>query len=126
MNPKFYSLPKEKRSAIRNAGFHVFSQNTYKKSPMSEIAEGLRRQEFMMDNTQVIEKLKERYGEKEGMRVFMTVMPGITADFHKMLLAAPPGRRVREEYHIDDGKTTIVLTGTRDERGQASVSFSVI
>ena len=39
MNPRFYSLPKEKQSAILNAGFHVFSQNTYKKSPMSEIAD---------------------------------------------------------------------------------------
>ena len=39
MNPRFYSLPEEKQSAILNAGFHVFSQNTYKKSPMSEIAD---------------------------------------------------------------------------------------
>ena len=39
MNPKFFSLPEEKQSAILNAGFHVFSQNTYKKSPMSEIAD---------------------------------------------------------------------------------------
>ena len=39
MNPKFYSLPKEKQLAILNAGFHVFSQNSYRKSPMSEIAE---------------------------------------------------------------------------------------
>ena len=39
MNPKFYSLPKEKQSALLNAGFHVFSQNSYKKSPMSEIAD---------------------------------------------------------------------------------------
>ena len=39
MNPRFYSLPEEKRSAMLNAGFHVFSQNTYKKSPMSEIAD---------------------------------------------------------------------------------------
>ena len=77
-------------------------------------------------NTRIIEKLKQRYGEREGMRIFMTVMPGITADFRKMLQASPPGRTVREEYHIDDGKTTIVLTGTRDERGQASVSFSVL
>ena len=38
MNPKYFSLPEEKQSAILNAGFHVFSQNTYKKSPMSEIA----------------------------------------------------------------------------------------
>ena len=39
MNPKFYNLPQERKQAILNAGFHVFSRNTYKKSPMSEIAE---------------------------------------------------------------------------------------
>lgn len=39
MNPKFFSLPQEKQQAILNAGFRVFSRNTYKKSPMSEIAE---------------------------------------------------------------------------------------
>ncbi len=39
MNVKFYDLPREKKQAILNAGFHVFSQNTYKKSPMSEIAD---------------------------------------------------------------------------------------
>ena len=38
MNPKFYGLPQEKQQSILNAGFHVFAQNTYKKSPMSEIA----------------------------------------------------------------------------------------
>ena len=39
MNDKFFSLPKEKRQAIINAGYRVFSQNTYKNSPMSEIAD---------------------------------------------------------------------------------------
>ncbi len=39
MNPKFYLLPAEKQQAIVNAGFHVFSRNMFKKSPMSEIAE---------------------------------------------------------------------------------------
>ena len=38
MNPKFFTLPKEKQQAILNAGFHVFSRSSYKKSPMSEIA----------------------------------------------------------------------------------------
>ena len=38
MNPKFYSLPEEKQKAIINAGYRVFSQNSYKNSPMSEIA----------------------------------------------------------------------------------------
>lgn len=38
MNDKFFSLPTAKQEAIINAGFRVFSQNSYKRSPMSEIA----------------------------------------------------------------------------------------
>ncbi len=38
MNEKFFSLPEQKRQAIVNAGYRVFSRNTYKNSPMSEIA----------------------------------------------------------------------------------------
>ena len=38
MNEKFFSLPEEKRQAILNAAYRVFSQNSYKNSPMSEIA----------------------------------------------------------------------------------------
>lgn len=39
MNEKFFSLPAQKQQAILNAGYRVFSQNSYKNSPMSEIAE---------------------------------------------------------------------------------------
>ena len=38
MNEKFFSLPKEKQQSVLNAGYRVFSRNTYKKSPVSEIA----------------------------------------------------------------------------------------
>ena len=38
MNGKFFSLPPEKQQAIINGGYRVFSQNSYKNSPMSEIA----------------------------------------------------------------------------------------
>lgn len=38
MNEKFFSLPEKKQQAIINAGFRVFSRNSYKNSPMSEIA----------------------------------------------------------------------------------------
>lgn len=38
MNEKFYELPEEKQKRIINAGMRVFSRNSYKKSPMSEIA----------------------------------------------------------------------------------------
>ena len=39
MNEKFFSLPIEKQEAIINAGYRVFSQNSYKKSSISEIAD---------------------------------------------------------------------------------------
>ena len=38
MNEKFFTLSKERQQAILNAGYRVFSQNTYKKCPVSEIA----------------------------------------------------------------------------------------
>lgn len=38
MNEKFFFLPEEKQLAIINAGYRVFSRNSYKKSPVSEIA----------------------------------------------------------------------------------------
>ncbi len=38
MNDKFFSLPRAKQEAIINAGFRVFSQSSYRKSPVSEIA----------------------------------------------------------------------------------------
>ncbi|MDO4307152.1 MAG: TetR/AcrR family transcriptional regulator [Eubacteriales bacterium] len=38
MNEKFFALPQEKRDRIINAGYRIFSRNTYKKSPVGEIA----------------------------------------------------------------------------------------
>lgn len=38
MNEKFFTLPAEKQQRILNAGYRVFSANSYKKSPVSEIA----------------------------------------------------------------------------------------
>lgn len=38
MNDKFFALPREKQDRIINAGFHVFSRNSYKKSPVQDIA----------------------------------------------------------------------------------------
>lgn len=39
MNDKFFQLPFEKQRRIINAAYKVFSQNSYKKAPMSEIAD---------------------------------------------------------------------------------------
>ena len=39
MNDKFFKLPLEKQQRIINAAYKVFSENSYKKAPMSEIAD---------------------------------------------------------------------------------------
>ena len=39
MNDKFFNLPIEKQKRILDAAYKVFSENSYKKAPMSEIAE---------------------------------------------------------------------------------------
>lgn len=39
MNERFYTLPLDRQQRIINAGFRVFSQNSYRKSPMQEIAD---------------------------------------------------------------------------------------
>lgn len=39
MNQKFYELPAEKQTAIIRAGYRVFAQNGYRKSPMQEVAD---------------------------------------------------------------------------------------
>lgn len=39
MNDKFFNLPLEKQQQIINAAYKVFSQSSYKKAPMSEIAD---------------------------------------------------------------------------------------
>ncbi len=38
MNDKFFGLPEEKQERIIQAAYRVFARNTYKKSPMHEIA----------------------------------------------------------------------------------------
>ena len=39
MNERFFQMPAEKKEKIINAGYAVFANNSYKKSPMSEIAD---------------------------------------------------------------------------------------
>ncbi len=38
MNEKFYALPEDKQKRIINAGYKVFAKNSYKKSPVNDIA----------------------------------------------------------------------------------------
>ena len=66
---------------------------------------------------QVLQELIRRYGDAEGNRIFMTVMPSVLADFNGMLQSVPPGKEIRETYRLEDGKGALVLSGMRRENG---------
>ncbi len=61
MNDKFYALPKEKQDRILNAGFKVFSQNSYKKSPMNEYEGKVDVDKVVKDYRKIIDFWKKLY-----------------------------------------------------------------
>ena len=78
-----------------------------------------------MTGSEVLSRFQEWYGPQEGLKVYMTVMPGILSDFTGML-EKRPGERLREEYRLEDGKGTLVLCGCKMRGRDAQVEFSVI
>jgi len=95
MNEKFFNLPKEKQQAILDAGYRVFSQNSYGKSPMSEIAaeagisKGLlfhyfrNKKElylYLWDNcARVTIEAMEKFGSYGGEDLFESILRGVQA-----------------------------------------------
>ena len=55
-------------------------------------------------------ELKACYGEREGHRVYQTIMPGILGDFLRMVTASRTGSMVQEAYRLEDGKGEIRLS----------------
>ena len=57
------------------------------------------------------------YGEKRGDAVCGAVIPGVMADFRKVLQAAPAGTTAAETYRLDDKRGDVILTGTPEGVG---------
>ena len=79
-----------------------------------------------MTAEEIICELNKRYGAERGRKVYTTIMPGIFADFQKMLKAAAPGENVREEYILEDGKGKIRVTGKRLADGRTEIGFDLV
>ena len=62
MNERFFELPQEKRRRMMNAGYRVFARNSYKKSPMSEIADAAGISKAL---------LFHYFGNKKGLYLFL-------------------------------------------------------
>ena len=56
----------------------------------------------------------ELYGGDKGLAVCNAVIPGVMADFRRMLRAAPEGRTVSETYRLDDGRGALRIEGRRE------------
>ena len=69
----------------------------------------------------LIRQLDNLYGPGKGFKVYTTIMPGILADFKKMLDRTPVGEEISEEYHLEDGKGVIHLHGHRSPDGEVSI-----
>ena len=69
-----------------------------------------------MQFTELENALRPLYGNDAG-RVYRTVVPGILADFHRMIAAAGPDAEVTETYNIEDGRGRIILS-CRKRAGQ--------
>ena len=75
----------------------------------------------MAENT-LKEQLIKRYGAKEGMRIYLAIVPGILSDFRKMLKEKAPGETLSETYHFEDGDGAVVVTGSKDASGKMQIT----
>ncbi len=77
-----------------------------------------------MDTQKIINQLDDIYGPGKGMKIYMNIMPGILADFDKMLKESK-GAGVTEEYRLEDGKGVLYVTGKRSANGQTDIEVNV-
>jgi len=78
-----------------------------------------------MDTEKIISQLDDIYGKGRGMGVYTTIMPGIIADFSKMLSVANAGVMLKEEYALEDKKAVVYVLGTKRTCGQTDISIDI-
>lgn len=79
-----------------------------------------------MAGNQLMEQLKKKYGVKAGTKIYLTIVPGILADFKKMLKSTQPDEVVRETYHFEDGDGAIAVTGSKSAAGEIKIEASLV
>ena len=74
-----------------------------------------------MAESSLRDELKQRYGAKEGMRIYLKIVPGILADFKKVLAQKAPDEIVSETYHFEDDNEAVIVTGSKDATGKMTI-----
>ena len=78
-----------------------------------------------MTHEELLRAFESVYDAREGRTKYMTVLPGVLADFRAMLEKAS-SRPLREEYRLDDGRGILILTGSKDASGyRIDICFSI-
>ena len=125
MNEKFYNLPEDKQQKIINAGYRVFSQNSYKKSPVSEIAAeaGISKSLlfhyfqnkkelylFLWDTcAKVTVEYLEKYGCYEPGELFEVMLRGLKAKMEIMRLYPDLGAFVIRAFYEKDPEISLAI-----------------
>ena len=125
MNEKFYNLPEDKQQKIINAGYRVFSQNAYKKSPVSEIAAeaGISKSLlfhyfknkkelylFLWDTcAKVTVEYLEKYGCYEPGELFEVMLRGLKAKMEIMRLYPDLGAFVIRAFYEKDPEISLAI-----------------
>ena len=79
----------------------------------------------MMDTQKIIDKLDRIYGSGKGIGIYTTVMPGIIADFERMIKSSKVGSRVSEQYRLEDGRAVLIASGSKSHNGMVDMSIEV-
>ena len=80
----------------------------------------------MIDTQTVINKLDNIYGTGRGLDIYTKIMPGIIADFNRMLDKASPGQEVCEQYGTEDKRAVVSVKGKKSASGQAEITMDVM
>lgn len=73
----------------------------------------------------VVRQLSEIYGPQKGQSIYLAVMPGVLADFRKMLGTARSEEKISEEYYLDDGRAFLAVSGSRRRDGSLDIDVQV-
>ena len=79
----------------------------------------------MMDTQRIIDRLDGIYGKGRGMEVYTNIMPGILADFEKMVKNTKAGEKITEQYRTEDKRAVLTVTGSKTGNGTLDMSIEV-
>ena len=78
-----------------------------------------------MDPQTIISQFDQIYGPGKGMKMYLTVIPGILADIQKMTTGAVPGQTVSEEYILEDGRAVLKMSALVKADGMLNLTAKV-